>query len=29
MFNYRFFMFKMRDLTQNEHKIINFKHFNS
>lgn len=29
MFNYRFFMFKMRELTQNKHKIIDFKHFNA
>ena len=29
MFNYSFFMSKLRELTQNQHKIIDFKHFNA
>ena len=29
MFNLSFLLLKMRELTQNEHKITNFIHFNA
>ena len=29
MFNISFLLLKMRELTQNEHKITNFIHFNA
>ena len=29
VFIFSFFMFKMRELTQNQHKITAFKHFNA
>ena len=29
MFNLSFLLLKMRELTQNQHKITNFRHFNA